>query len=172
MSSVIQYTDFTGVYRLAVNNYTSTNLQVTINQHETNILYKLLGQELATLYLANLTNGVPTDARFLTIHNAFLKGETSDPKQSIGIKNLLLAYVYYEYITGNTTISTDAGETKLETETANVQSQENNFRKAESRFNAMLDSWEAIQWYCSEEASADYPEFAGISEGARFFGLL
>lgn len=156
---ILQTTDFVGRYQLAQAVATNSILIDVINRFERIALYNLLGKTLADLLIADLSNGVPQTARFLTIFNAIYDDTDGAVYESQGIKSILKAIVYYEYLKETGTMHSQSGVNVSQNENATVLSPLSALRKGEQLRNEAIDSWETIQWYL-EQNGATYPEYS------------
>ena len=156
MGLIVNTTDFVGKYALAQNSF--SNLGDYITQFERNYLYKLLGKELADLFIADLSNYVPQTTRFENIYNQII-GETNGICYfNEGMKNMMLGFIYFEYQRMEKIQSTVSGSFANTSETAReVGFMELNLY---GRYNQSVKDFKEIQRYCLNE-SATYPEFDG-----------
>ena len=147
----------------------TTVVQQYITDKETDILNKLLGDALALLFIADLVSGVPQTARFLAIFNAFTDGENR--KQSLGIKKILQAQVFYWIIYDDIIKHSQSGVVTGSAENSIVQVGGDATRLGESRWNEVLQSWKDIQWYINDN-SGTYPEYDGQPCHPKYSALL
>lgn len=168
---ILSTSDFTGFYELSKSIYDTPRLQDAIDRYERYYLVRLLGLTMANSFIADLVNGVPVDADYLTIYNALDYEDESHLFQSKGIKDILKACVYYHYISEKAVHDSQSGVAKTETEVGRVVAFDNTHRAAEIRFNGMLPSWETIQKYCYEHSDV-YPDFKGQHEYPKMSGLI
>lgn len=142
-----------GMNNLSLDNTTTATLQATINQWERYYLYQLLSNNtpntlgLADLFVANLNNGVPSDARFLEIYNSFNQQMGGHMWSSRGMKETFKSIIAYHYITENSSYSGTGGITSGNSSGSKTLEITNAYRWAESRFNDALDSIDAIKWW-------------------------
>jgi len=158
MSSVVQSTDFTGVYKVPDDALQTALVQEVIDIWEAKYLNYLLGCDLATLFLANLENGVPQDAIYLALYNAFCTDDNERIIESDGMKTMLKGLIWGHIAEQfDTTLST-AGIKK--NDSANSENAGLQVSKMYNLFNAQVNSYRAIQWYICENSS-DYPVYNG-----------
>lgn len=154
MGLIINTTDFVGKWALAQNTYSKLGDYIT--QFERNYLYKLLGKELADLFIADLSNYIPQTARFTTIYNP-LNTEVSGLRyETDGMKAMMLGLVYFEYQRYERAKSTISGVSTL----ANENSREVGFGELNlyNRYNEGVVNFNTIQAYVRND-STTYSEF-------------
>ena len=169
---ILQLSDFKGgKYDLpdSVGVYVKNDLQETIDKYEKQYIYQLLGVEQGNLFIAWLAaNQSPPNAFYSKILNPFATDGTyyswywscyRHIIESQGMKEYLKAAIFYEY-TKVGLITSQAGVTQPLSETAIQQSPASTMRFSENKFNDVLDTIEAIQWYCMSEETA-FPAFKG-----------
>lgn len=182
-------TDFTGYYRISQDAEVAERLTAYIEKYEKKYLVDLLGYELYTLFLADLTANVPTTPRFQTIFDAlnYEGGSSSEvfypigmgyssyptlddqPKEcyhtpvfSDGILKMLKGFIYFEFLKeyGVSVATTGMTVNKNEnSEDAGARA----LGLVEDRFNDSVDSYNVIQAYIRANPST-YPEFKGVSK--------
>lgn len=171
---IVSKNDFTGFFELPRTTASDPELQSYIDSYEKKTIYELLGVELGELFIADIVNGVPIDARFIAIFNSFALQDNSCGKiySSAGIKSILLAVIYYHYVLETQTNVSQSGAMTSESETGSTGNNHTAARKAEIKFNWMLHSVEAVQYKCSRESKADYPEYKGQKFKPQYSALL
>lgn len=144
--------------------YTTANVQEAITRYEAEAFYKLLGVTLGKLYIAWIqATYSPANADYIYILNPFAE----DNEQlcghqmliSKGIKEYLKGYVFYEYIKNGLKTST-AGVVMPKAETSTDATGADTMRFAENKFNDVLETVRAIQWYCCKHPDA-FPDYKG-----------
>lgn len=158
MPSLISISDFSGEYQLQVDNATEDKFNFIRDNHETTYIYKLLGVALGKLFIANLdANGVPTDARFLAIYNAFAEDSDYGIIQSKGMKEYMKGIIWYYYARNNPYIIATGGN-KVNIDQNSEQLTDG---LALARiYNGSVNTADAIQWYICENYDT-YPEYKG-----------
>lgn len=165
---------------VAVSNLLTPRLQLTINRWELDYVMQLLSNVVTTQYpvglgqlfinecIANVGNYKPTSARMLAIYNSFVIQQGRKQWVSKGITELLMDAIFYHYITDKTWVDSQAGIVTPQVDAEKKSSSRIAFRFAESRYNDMLETWDAIQHYISagdgtnlagHGGQIDYPEF-------------
>lgn len=162
--SIVQTSDFsTGKYKLAINRFTSSDVEAFITQREREYLIKLLGAELYALFLEDLsgTPSVPNDQRFTTIFNAGAWDyDTYNPTISEGIKEMLKGVVYYHYVKDNSAYHTITGLVSNNNENSTPETNEKGAQYIILLYSRAMETYAAIQRYITENID-DYPEFNG-----------
>ena len=150
MSNIVQISDFTGYYQIAQNCYGSEQFQSYIDKYEEYYLCKLLGSELKNDLIADLVDGVPQNPEYLEWFDPFCEDIvmscTCEKKtiQSIGVKNLLTGFIYYEYVSTTHISNTPTGNTVSKVDTSNKVDFIANERDAEKRYNDSVFSFHAV----------------------------
>lgn len=175
---ILQLSDFTGDKYNIPNaasqvNTTRAKVQEFIDKYEKPYIYKLLGVTLGDLFIAWLAaSQTPPNADYLKILNSFAAdndgncGFGNSIVQSLGMKEYLTAAVFYEFIK-NGLITTPTGVVNSSVETANAQNPTSTMRFADNKFNDILGTAEAIQWYCRNNSTA-FPDFKGQRIAVKF----
>lgn len=168
---IVTIADFTGVYEISVNNYNQVRIQEAIDRYEGYYLKRLLGLTFASAFIADLVDGEPVNPDYLTIFNPLDIQDDFMMWNSQGIKDILLACIYYHYITEKTVQDSMSGAVRSDAEVAKVVTHDNAFRMAEIRWNSMVPSWETVQKYCVDN-EATYPDFKGTTIHPKMGGLV
>lgn len=100
-ASIVNITDFVGFYLIPQGTFDNGELQNYCDMYEQRYLTELLGVELYDLLIADLVGGLPTDPLYLAWFNPF----SYEPDfcyncllTSNGVKNMLLGFIYFEYM--------------------------------------------------------------------------
>ena len=155
--SIVLNSDFVGKYELTVNQFNIDLIDSYIEKYEDYYLSQLLGASLSSAFISNLTAGVPTNPIYLTIFNPLSYDFNNKVITSNGIKEMLLGFIYYHYVSDSDQIQTSIGTV--------APSNENSVGVGlntliMSRFNRGLDTMLAIQNYIYENRST-YPTYNG-----------
>jgi hypothetical protein len=169
---IVQPSDFTGFFALARNIKTDAVIQDYIDRLEVKAIYQLLGKTLGDLFIADVTAGAPVTAKYLVIFNSFFVQSNGCTYESDGIKSILMAHIFYNYVKDTQNVSTPAGIVSQQVETSDVNTSANAYRFGEKKWNDMLNSWESVQWYCKTYAPTDYPTYDGLKLKPKFSALL
>jgi hypothetical protein len=153
--SIVVNTDFRGEYNVAKTAY--DQIDFYIEKYEKKYLLKLLGAELYTLFIADLTvtdPQVPTTQRFTDIFDAFVKDESNYVVESEGIRKMLTQLIYFHYVRENQVINTVGGTVSNSVELGIPASFKGNIVQA---YNEGVDNSHAIQWFICDNSTI-YPE--------------
>ena len=155
MGILITKSDFVGVY--AIPKTINDNIDAFINECEEQYLIDLLGVELYDLFKADLVNKIPQTNIYLTIYNKFTEAIGSFVYSSIGMKNMLLGYLYFEITRDNNTKNTSSGQVVNTVETSVRSGNAMLFKK----HNDSIKTHKVIQTYILDNLDV-YPTFKGI----------
>lgn len=162
MSIFVQPTDFTsGKFKLHVGAYTINDLQQYIDKYEMRYLVELLGADLYTQFIADVTlgGGVPTQPRFTKIFNSFTEDYSWTILYSVGMVEMLKGFMYYEYIKDQIVQMTPIGVVTPSGE--NSRDSNTLYTQIYTRYNDAVRTYKAIQEYITNN-SGDYDEFNGM----------
>jgi hypothetical protein len=165
---IVQISDFTGFWAIATSNKTEDNLQEMIDLQERMYIDKLLGKELADLFVEDLEDGVPQDEIFTAIFEPFTD---NCGNYSRGIKDILKGLIYHDYVSPNQSFHSQSGIGINEVDTTAVQSFENAARNGEIRWNDAIESYEVVQKYITDNLST-YPTYDGKKLKVKFSSIL
>lgn len=156
MGLIVNKSDFIGRYALAIS--VSDTIDSYIELYEEPYLIDMMGYDLFQLFKTNLIagSGTPTDP-FLVIFNAFYKTNQCIDYSSKGIKDMLLGFIFWEYVRGEKVQQGMNGAVAIDTDTASNVSMTFLYRF----YNDAIKSYSAIQYYLLLNKDVDYPEFAG-----------
>jgi hypothetical protein len=154
MGFIIQKSDFVGKYELAKS--ITDKIDLYIDMYEIQFLNDLLGVELASLLLADLDSYEPQTQRFTDIFEEINFTHCGVNYHSKGIKNILLGFVWFEYVRDSIVAQSQNGAVNTTTETATPVS--GNF--SYERYNNSISWSETIQKYITLDLDV-YPEFNG-----------
>ncbi|CAB4147499.1 hypothetical protein UFOVP518_31 [uncultured Caudovirales phage] len=139
------------------------------------------------------TNWAKKELRFTTIYDAFTLQSDGDTYygndwanfwgywcgsdsggiyNSYGIKDILVSIIYYYYVAGTQVKQSQSGAVLNQTETGDIMSPLNAFRTAEIKWNEILNSIGAVQWYCAIYDPDTYPEYRGVIFKPQYSALL
>ena len=155
MGILVTKSDFVGVY--AIPKTINDNIDAFINEYEEQYLIDLLGVELCDLFKADLVNKIPQTDIYLKIYNKFIEVIGCYSYTSIGLKNMLLGYLYFEITRDNNTKNTSSGQVNNVVETSVRSGNAMLFKK----HNDSIKTHKVIQEYILNNLSL-YPTFKGI----------
>lgn len=158
MGIIIKKTDFTGKYRINQNCF--SDLEKYIDKYEMYYVNHLLGCDLAQLFVDdyNAGSGTPTEARFQNILNAFCEDDGLCIRVSEGMKEMLVGFLYFEFMKDAPFRSSQSGAVKNMVETSKPAG--SNEFDIYTRYNLAVETFKSIQWYICENSST-YPEYNG-----------
>lgn len=163
---ILKTTDFVGKYAISQNQFNTSNLQSFIDKYELLYLYDLLGIDLATAFYADITTpfSAPVTPKYATIFNPLAIDESTFCNRQLrseGVKDMLLGFVYWEFVRKQKVKTSlngpiiQSGETTREADWAETGIYAN--------YNDSVRSYNAIQSYVIKK-SVDYTEYNGISK--------
>lgn len=162
MAILVSSTDFKGVIALPQDKYTVDLINSTIEEREKEALIYLLGIELADLFIADLSNGVPVTAKYLTIYNPLAVQLYNHTFISKGLKDAVLRYIYFHYVCQQKYQNTITGV--VQKEGSNSSSGKIDTLWLSKNYNVAVDSFRTIQYYILQNNS-DYTEYNGTDFG-------
>jgi hypothetical protein len=162
--SILTTDDFgDGRYTIAKDSDQTADLQIYIDYVENYYLKRMFGVELDALFQADLIlgSGVPTEARFTYIFNAFDYQDTNSMIYSSGgIKELLKGLTYFYYLRDLNKKVAPTGT--IITKSANSENISSNWVGVQSRYNESVETLRIIQAYMDYLKPVDYPEYDGV----------
>jgi hypothetical protein len=168
MGLLIVKEDFTGKFKIATGLF--DKLDAYITRYEETILIDLLGATLFDLFKAdvNTTTKEPQTPIYQNLYNEFHQDYNGCIKKSRGLKDMLLAMIYFEFKRDEKYKSTTGGTTVATIETGREAgfSEEPIFVK----YNEGITTYCAIQWYLNKNFSL-YPDFNGQYKGLAHWAL-
>lgn len=193
MGLLISKADFisedAGKYRIANTKYEDT-IDSYIEKYEEKYLQQLMGVELFKLFKVAVSspNSVPpTDPIYLAIYDPIAEDELTSNvfypfyflydycapscdriRLSNGLREMLLGFIYFEYMRDQSYKPTSGGIVKNKNENSREASFDENGIK--NRYNDAIDSYHTIQWYLFKRKTTDYPKFNGMRK--QHIGLI
>jgi hypothetical protein len=165
MAKIVQISDFKGKYQVSQNAFDVTSFQSFIDKYERKYLYDLLGVTLGDLLLADITTpfAVPTTLIYQTIFNELNLDNTSFCRQirSNGIKEMLLGFIYFEYIRSKAVVNTPVGSVIAQNEVSIIADW--NSTGLYANYNEAIKSYQSIQRYILLN-SVSYTDFYGSNK--------
>lgn len=159
MGQIVKLTDFEiGPNSINSNSYQDNDLNACIDTHEKAFLIKILGPELADLYLANVdAGGTPSNPDFIALNDPLTVFIKNRYVSSTGIKSILKGFIRAEWVKELQLSQFPTG--------VSITKSENSTNLNESYFlgfNEMVTQTRAVQMYCRQNISL-YPTFKGVS---------
>ena len=160
MGLFVTINDFTGKFAISTGMYANTNIQSYIDRYEDIYLTELLGVKLYNLFIADLVSNVPVTAKYTKIFNAFKEELDIRLIISKGMKDMLVGFIYFEYMKDSVTQTTPIGVVKQSTENSTPISAHTPIYL---RYNESVKNYRAIQDYIMQNLST-YPLFRGYTK--------
>lgn len=156
---IVSISDFVGDFQIQQDNNTETKFDFIRDEHSRTYIRKLLGVELGNLFLADFDANTPTTltARFQAIYDAFQEDYNYNVIESKGIQYFIKCVVWFYFVRQNNVIVSTGGNKSATSQ--NSTPVNDGFWMART-FNKGIDTANAIQWYCIQNAST-YPEYNG-----------
>ncbi len=154
-----------GVYNIATNVHTESDLQSYIDLYEEKYLKDLLGCALFDLFKADVVNGgtgIPIAQIYLDIYNAFCEENDCYRYESEGMLVMLKDFIYFEYTRDQPIKNTNSGNRVNDNEAS--REAEFSETKIYRLYNQGINSYRAIQWYICDNLTV-YPTMKGIIKG-------
>jgi hypothetical protein len=158
MGLFVTISDFTGKFAVSTGMYANTNIQSYIDRYEDIYLTELFGISLYDLFIADLdVNDLPQATKYEKIFEAFKEEIGFQLIISKGMKDMLVGFIYFEYMKDSITQTTPIGVVKQQSENSNPISAHTPIYL---RYNESVKTYRAIQDYIMQNMST-YPEFRG-----------
>jgi len=159
MGILINTSDFVGKYAIAQNSF--SKLGQFITDYETNYLYDLLGKTLGDAFITSVVNNLPVGAPYLAIYNVIELDLNCSVERNQGMKNMLLGFIYYEFMRKDPIKSTITGQV--------LNSNENSTPIFDSWgmtniYNSSVNDYQIIQYYINQNLT-DYTDYKGKHKG-------
>lgn len=162
MARFVTIDDFkTGELLLATNYLQDPDLQSFIDRVEPDVLQDMLGCDLYNLFIADwdaVPSGSFSEPRFQVIYDAFCEDKDCYILKSEGIKQMLMYFIYFEYIRFQTFQDRTTGMKKTISENSEraLLTEFGLFEK----YNKGVKNYTNIQIYICDN-SGNYPEYNG-----------
>jgi hypothetical protein len=159
MGLIIQQTDFIGQY-LTPNH---AGLIPFIERYESKYLAELLGVELFELFKEDINpiSKEPENPMLQNIYFPFLKQFNDNLEVSDGIKDMLLGFIFFEFVRQNKFKSTDGGVLVYKSQEGREITQSELHSFLRQYYNRSVLTYQAIQWWIMQNKT-DYPTYSGI----------
>ena len=160
---IVAISDFTagGKFELHTGTYDTALLQDYIDRYEKRYLTDLFGVDLYNEFNADLIlgGGVPTEQRFTTIFEPLSVDYIWTILYSEGIKEMLMGFIYYEYMKDQISQTTPIG--MVTPSGQNSRNSSSLYLQLYTRYNDAVRMYKALQVYMTNNSS-DYDEFNGV----------
>lgn len=150
MGLYVNIADFQGQDKVAKDKFTTSDLDLYIDQYEVYWLRQLLGAELYDEFAVDfaITGVMPTAPKFQEIWFPFAKDNNCDVIESKGIKKMLTLLIYFEYIRDSKVKNNIGGVNKnLQANSEEAEFHETNIY---TNYNEAIMTYKAIQWIICE----------------------
>jgi len=161
MGLFVEISDFTSKFALSTGMYANTNIQSYIDRYEDLYLTELLGINLYNDFIADLdVDNLPQAVKFEKIFNAFKEEMDIRLIISKGMKDMLLGFIYFEYMKDQVTQMTPNGVVKQSNELSTPISAHTTIY---TRYNESVKTYRAIQDYIMLNLGT-YDNFRGFTK--------
>ena len=159
MGVLIASSDFSSI--IATDVYTVNEIDGAIDTYELQLIYEMLGVELAELFLDDLSGGVPISARFIEIFESWFKTINEEVVQSLGMKQMLVWWVFFFYVREQWQDNSIQGN--VENQGSINTDSRMSYATLQKNYNQAIKTYKAIQAYIEENLTT-YPEYKGMSK--------
>lgn len=167
---ILQLSDFSdpGKFSLHSGMYTQNDIQAYIDKYEKRYIVQLLGADLGAEFIADvqLGSGTPTEQRFIDIFEPFDRDEGHQLLSSDGMKEMLMGFVYYEYLKDQVSTVTAVG--MLTPKGENSEPVNSLYTQLYTRYNDACRSYKSIQKYIWRTMT-DYTGFNGREKSFAYW---
>lgn len=161
MAKFVNEADFIDKFELSTGMYSNTKIQDYIDRYEEQYLIQLLGVELYNQFIADLDiDNIPQDVKFLKIFEPFNEQISFTLMMSRGMKDMLVGFIYFEYLKDLITKTTSVGVTKPQEQNSKIITSHTTIY---GRYNESINTYKAIQEYILLSMN-DYADFRGIQK--------
>lgn len=157
MGLIIASSDFSSI--IATDVYTVDEIDGAIDTYEKQLIYELLGVELANLFIGDLNNGVPTSQRFLDIFESWFKELNDEVYQSVGMKQMLVWWVFFFYVREQWQDNSIQGN--VENEGSINRDSRMSYVTLIKNYNVAIKTYKSIQEFITQNPDT-YPEYKGM----------
>ena len=157
MGVIIASSDFSSI--IATDVYTVEEIDGAIDTYELQLIYELLGVELAKLFLDDLSGGVPTTQRFTDIFESWFKTINNEVVQSIGMKQMLVWWVFFFYVREQWQDNSIQGN--VENDGSINRDSRMSYATLQKNYNTAIKTYKSIQAFIEDNLTT-YPEYKGM----------
>lgn len=160
MGVLITSANFVGKFAIPQDSF--SGLDAFINASEESYLVDLLGASLYADFKGNLSNKIPQATNYITIYNPFFKDYGVTILKSKGMVNMLVGFIYFDYMQNIRYKATSQGIGVTQADTT----QNSTYGNLYVILNEALETYQAIQDYILYVKPEDYEaiEFNGVSK--------
>ena len=161
MARFVNIGDFENKFELSTGMYSNSKLQNYIDRYEDIYLVEMLGVELYNQFIADLNlQNYPNSNKFIKLFNAFNEQISFTLMISKGMKDMLVGFIYFEYLKDLVTQTTSVGVTKPQEQNSKVITSHTTIY---GRYNESIKTYNAIQEYILFNMT-DYADFKGVQK--------
>lgn len=161
MARFVNIGDFENKFELSTGMYSNSKLQNYIDRYEDIYLVEMLGVELYNQFIADLNlQNYPNSNKFIKLFNPFNEQISFTLMISKGMKDMLVGFIYFEYLKDLVTQTTSVGVTKPQEQNSKVITSHTTIY---GRYNESIKTYNAIQEYILFNMT-DYADFKGVQK--------
>lgn len=161
MANIIKHSDFVGKYQLSQGDQVEDEVESYINKFYPKYVRQILGATLGNAFIADLdVNGVPVDPIYLEFYNPFAIDDNNCIRESIGMKEVILGFLYYEIARDSNFSNSLSGNKATLGENSEFVNMRNNIS---TNYNMSVANALEIQWYIDDYNinDNDYSDYNG-----------
>jgi hypothetical protein len=160
MAKIVRTTDFIGKYSITQNNFLTTTLQAFIDKYEIKYLNDLLGVNLATLFYADITTPFtePDTQIYKDLYNSFASEINGCDVVSDGLKEMLIGFIYFHYVSESPVKITPTGGVVAQNEVSTTV--DFNSTQVYENYNEAVKTYRSVQIYINDNTTV-YPTYNG-----------
>lgn len=161
MANIIKHSDFTGKYQLSQSDQVEDKVEEYISDFYPKYVRQILGAKLGDAFIVDLdANGVPANPIYVEFYDPFAIDDNGLVRESIGMKKIILGFLYYEIARDSNFYNSLSGNKVTEGENSDFVNMANNLSTV---YNMSVISAEQVQWYIEvhNPNDNDYSDFNG-----------
>ena len=163
MGLYVNSSEFAGQDNIAQDKFSVNDLDLYIDKYEVRYLQDLLGCKLYEDFATDfaITGVVPTAPKFQEIWNPIcLDDSLCIIRRSEGIKDMLLQFIYFEYLRDNK-VKNNIGGQNVNVQ-ANSNEAEYHITNIYTNYNQAIESYSTIQWIiCDNPNNYSWEDYNG-----------
>jgi hypothetical protein len=159
MGKFVTTNDLVNKFEISTGMYADSKIDAYIDRYEDVYLAEMLGVNLYNDFIDDLdVDNLPQDVKFTKIFEPFMEEKDLRILISKGIKDMLMGFIYFEYLKDQVTQSTPVGIVKQQGENSTpIHSHTTIY----GRYNEAIKTYRAIQDYIFLN-QATYDGFRGV----------
>ena len=145
MGKFVTTNDLVNKFEISTGLYADSKIDAYIDRYEDVYLAEMLGITLYNEFIADLDiDNLPQDVKFIKIFEPFMEEKDLRILISKGVKDMLMGFIYFEYLKDQITQSTPVGIVKQQSENSTpIHSHTTIY----GRYNEAIKTYRAIQDY-------------------------